>query len=410
MDSHGFTRRSLLAGAGSAAALSRGAKGATREVALLMNPDDPVAAAAPSRWAMAQLQQSLAARGVAVRLLDRLAQAPAGALCVVATGAASPLAGAILKNAGASLPAVPEALGLLAGKTAGRSVLLAAGHDSRGLVYALLELADRVQFSSEPMAALGIPKPVLERPANSTRSIARLFCSDVEDKPWFYDREFWPGYLTMLAAQRFNRFNLTLGLGYDGGQPVTESYLFFAYPFLVSVPGHNVRAVGLPDAERDRNLEMLRFIGDQTVARGLEFQLGLWTHAYEWPNSPHPNYPTEGLSPANHAPYCRDALAALLKACPAISGLTFRTHGESGVAEGSYEFWKTVFGAVVSSGRPIELDLHPKGIDQTTIAVHLAITHAQQKHRTLLIDGDLRRPGVHTKLGLTPETGLAAGS
>ena len=372
MYSSGFTRRGFLAGVGSAAALSRGAKGATRDVSLVMNPDDPVAGAAPSRWAMAQLQQSLAACGVAARLRDRLAQAPAGDLCVVAAGAASPMAEAILKNAGAGIPAVPEALGLLAGKTAGRSVLLAAGHDSRGLVYALLELADRVQFSSDPMAALTIPKPVVERPANATRSIARLFCSDVEDKPWFHDREFWPGYLTMLAAQRFNRFSLTLGLGYDGGPGITESYFYFAYPFLVSVPGYNVRAVGLPDAERDRNLEMLRFIGDQAAARGLEFQLGLWTHAYEWPNSPHPNYPTEGLNSANHAPYCRDALAAVLQACPAIGGLTFRTHGESGVAEGSYEFWKTVFDGVVRSGRRIELDLHPKGIDQTTIDMALA--------------------------------------
>ncbi len=372
MDSTGFTRRNFLAGVGSTAALSCGAKGANRDVSLVVNAEDPVAGAAPSRWATAQLQQSLAVRGVAARLRDRIAQAPAGDLCVVAAGAASPVAEAVLESAGASIPTVPEALGLLAGKVAGRSVLLAAGHDSRGLVYALLELADRVQFSSDPMAALSIPRPVVEQPANATRSIARLFCSDVEDKPWFHDREFWPDYLTMLAAQRFNRFSLTLGLGYDGGQTVTESYLFFAYPFLVSVPGYNVRAVGLPDAERDRNLEMLRFIGDQAAARGLEFQLGLWTHAYEWPDSPHPNYPTEGLNSANHAPYCRDALAAVLKACPAIGGLTFRTHGESGVAEGSYEFWKTVFDGVVRSGRRIELDLHPKGIDQTTIDLALA--------------------------------------
>ena len=182
---------------------------------------------------------------------------------------------------------------------------------------------------------------------------------------------------------------------------VTESYFFFAYPFLVSVPGYNVRAVGLPDAERDRNLEMLRFIGEQTAARGMEFQLGLWTHAYEWPNSPRPNYPTEGLNSANHAPYCRDALAAMLQACPAIGGLTFRIHGESGVAEGSYDFWKTVFDGVVRGGRRVEIDLHPKGIDQTTIDTGAGHRHAREALTQVL--GRAPRhavpPGRHPRAG-----------
>ena len=52
--------------------------------------------------------------------------------------------------------------------------------------------------------------PIVEQPANRVRSIARLFTSDVEDKPWYNDREMWPQYLTMLAAQRFNRFHLAL--------------------------------------------------------------------------------------------------------------------------------------------------------------------------------------------------------
>jgi capsular exopolysaccharide synthesis family protein len=45
---------------------------------------------------------------------------------------------------------------------------------------------------------------------------------------------------------------------------------------------------------------------------------------------------------------------------------------------------------------------------KTTVAVQLAIAHAQQNYKTLLIDGDMRRPGVHSKLGIQAETGLAA--
>ncbi len=153
----------------------------------------------------------------------------------------------------------------------------------------------------------------------------------------------------MLAAQRFNRFNLTFGIGYDFRPTSRDAYFYFAYPFLLARARLHVRAPDLPDAERDRNLEMLRFISDEADARGLQFQLGLWTHGYQWTNSPNANYTIEGLTPETHGPYCRDALTTLLQACPAISGVTFRIHGESGVAEGSYEFWKTVFDGVASA-------------------------------------------------------------
>src|SRR6516164_5516727 len=130
-----------------------------------------------------------------------------------------------------------------------------------------------------------VSQPDTERPANQIRSVTRLFTSDVEDKSWFHDRSFWPPYLTMLATERFNRFSLTLGLGYDFTRGLRDTYLHFAYPFLVAVPGYQVRAAGLPDAERDQNLAMLRYISDETARRGLHFQLGLWTHAYQWTDS-----------------------------------------------------------------------------------------------------------------------------
>src|SRR6185437_14158153 len=65
--------------------------------------------------------------------------------------------------------------------------------------------------------------------------------------------------------------------------------------------------------------------------------------------------------------YCRDAVRALLQAVPKISGITFRVHGESGVPEGSYDFWKAVFEGVATCGRPVEIDMHAKGMDQGMI-------------------------------------------
>lgn len=258
-------------------------------------------------------------------------------------------------------------------------MLLVCGSDARGLMYAVLELADRVKHSDDPVQALKAQTPVAEQPFNQVRSVARLFVSDVEDKPWFYDREMWPPYFSMLASQRFNRFHLALGIGYDSLENVVDAYFLFAYPFLLAVPGYEVRAVNLTEGERDQNLGMLQFISRQAVAHGIDFQLGIWTHGYQWgPESSNANYVIEGITSANHAPYCRDAMTALLKACPDISGVTLRTHAESGVREGSYAFWKTVFEGVRRSGRRVEIDLHTKGLDQAMIDEALA-THMPVK-------------------------------
>jgi hypothetical protein len=103
----------------------------------------------------------------------------------------------------------------------------------------------------------------------------------------------------------------------------------------------------------------------------LHFQLGLWTHAYQWTQSPKANYRIEGLTSETHAPYCRDALRAVLTACPNINGVTFRIHGESGVPEGNYDLWKTIFDGVVQCGRRVEIDMHAKGMDQGMVDVAL---------------------------------------
>lgn len=340
-------------------------------VAIFSNPEDAATKEMPVQWAVATLRETLMNRGARVQILDRLDSTTRFDEYVLVSSRSSVLCRQVLDRAGAMLPDVPEASGIVRGKVDAKSVLLACGSDVRGLVYGLLELADRVNLSSDPIGALKNVETAIERPANAIRSVARFFVSDVEDKSWFNDREFWKKYLSMLAAQRFNRFSLTLGIGYDFTSGIRDCYFHFAYPFLLSVPGYNVRANPLPDAERDRNLEMLKFIGEETARRGLHFQLGLWTHAYKWTNSPNANYTIEGLTPETHAAYCRDALHLVLKACPAINGVTFRVHGESGVPEASYEFWRTIFDGIVKCGRKVEIDMHAKGMDDQMIGVAL---------------------------------------
>src|SRR5581483_5851962 len=92
--------------------------------------------------------------------------------------------------------------------------LSAAGADPLGLVYALTELADRVSNASDVRAALTLPAAITEKPANRIRGVLRLFVSEANDKPWFYDREGWQKYLDMLVRHRFNRVNLSFGLSY----------------------------------------------------------------------------------------------------------------------------------------------------------------------------------------------------
>ncbi len=340
-------------------------------VAIVIDPDDPVADAPAPLWGAKELQNALARNRLSPIRLSRVTDAPAEALCVIAAGHRHPVARGLLAKTPLRMPQRPEAFCLAQTSLGNHPVLLACGADDRGLTYALLELADRAATAAEPRRALTLGRPLVEAPANRVRGIMRLFASDLEDKPWYWDRAFWRRYLSMLATERFNRFNLAFGLGYDFPSGIRDAYFYFAYPFLVEVPGYDVRVTGLPNAERERNLEMLRFISSEAEARGLEFQLGIWTHAYLWTHSPHVNHRIEGLAPSNHAAYCRDALRTLLTACPAVSGVTFRIHGESGVPEGSYGFWKTVFDGLVRCGRTVRLDMHAKGMDAHMIKVAL---------------------------------------
>ena len=342
-------------------------------VSILVSPSDTLAGSIPPQWAISQLRQAIQGLGVVVQMISDISLAPVGDQVVVVSSRTASLATQI----GGNIPTTPEAIALIPGTLSGRSVLLASGNDARGLVYTVLELTDRVLYSSSVAGALTLSQPLVEESHNQVRSICRSFESELEDKPWFNDRAFWTEYLSTLAAERVNRFNLSFGLGYNFGNPASstpDDYLLFVYPFLVSVGGVSVS--GVSAAERDANLATLKFISDETVKRGMDFQLGLWCHSIVYTNGTHA---LQGLATTNggtvHANYCRDALSAILTACPNISGLTIRVHNESGIPTGNYTFWQTLFTAVtpfVNAGRPLEIDMHAKECRQAHIDAAVA--------------------------------------
>jgi hypothetical protein len=350
----GLDRRTFVKLAGLAAtaglpdrAVAAGARGT---VAIAADLRDSIVSSHPAAWGLGRLRTALAAKGVTA---------------VMAPGAADHLV-TIASHAAAGVEDVTISPGAGTGET------LVCSGGARGLAYALVELAERVGAADDAIAALRPAAPIAETPANRVRSVLRAFCSDVEDKPWFYDEAGWTGYLDLLAASRFNRLQFALGFGYDFPTGVTEDYFHFAYPYLVDVPGYDVRVEPLAPGERARNLAMLQFITRQAGLRGIDFQLGIWTHAYQWVDSPDAHHRIVGLTPETHAAYCRDALAMLLELCPDITGVTMRVHGESGIPEGHYDFWRTVFEAIAGCGRPFEIDMHAKGINQIMIDMAVA--------------------------------------
>ena len=326
-------------------------------------------------WAQEVLVAELTRRGFRLARHESKADVRLS-ICRPDDGRVRELAGRWQRRHGADLATSPESFAMAS--VPGESTVLITAADDRGLGYALLELYDIAENSTDVPAAYQRLRDYLERPRNEARGITRIFTTAATDLTWFHDRAFWRDYLTDLVCQRFNRFSLGLGAMNDYliDRRVTDNYLCFPYPFLTEVDGYDVRAEGVSDADRGHNLESLQFIAKEATRRGLEFGLGLWNHAYRYdPEAETERWPVRGLGPDNHAEYSRDGLTAVLRACPEIQRLTFRVHFEGGVPEPTHEFWRVVLSRLPDVGRRVELDLHAKGVgaDLIEIATDLGV-------------------------------------
>ncbi|MHC4742261.1 MAG: hypothetical protein ACYS8Z_10130, partial [Planctomycetota bacterium] len=266
-------------------------------------------------------------------------------------------------------PVEPESLVIRRGVRRGTEGVLVSGADDRGLMYALLDVADRIGWAEDAAKPLSEVRDAEEKPFVPERALSIYTMHQGNFESYFFDEAYWTRYLNMLAANRFNTFALLFGY---------ENWGYFSppYPYFFDVEEFpDVKVVGITKEKQQRNLKMLNRLIDMTHERGLNFTLGIWDHIYrggvQGPKD-RAGKPTEGivwgLNADNLTAYTAVALAKFLKEVPDLDAIQFRMHGESGLKRTEMGgFWENVYRVMLEHGPDVRFDARAKNFPDSLI-------------------------------------------
>ena len=311
-----------------------------------------------------ELASALAASGATLREVNHWTPAEIGTspLLMVGTTADRRIQ-ILLENAGVEVCDTPEGVIYQWCDIQDGKVLVLAGTDDTGLMYALLEMSERI--AAHGFEALNATENLFECPDNRVRCVDRYVVGHLDDE-WLKSEKFWSYYLPRLAKARFNRFCLIVGFD--------TAYMAPPYSFFVPVEGYeDITVVGQSDAARDENLRMLRRMGQMCHEHGILFEFGTWQQR---PWTSEQKQLVTGLADDETVlgEYCYKGLRALIHAVPEIDIIQFRVNHESGVGTqvSAEDFWNHCTDAVAEiateDGRPLILDLRAKGLTDTMIS------------------------------------------
>ena len=251
----------------------------------------------------------------------------------------------------------------------GETTVVIAGRDPRGLSYAVWEVADAIGATPVGGDVLSAIIDASESPKLNVRSVStHLFNADLE-RDWYFSEAYWHHYFSLLARSRFNTFILTFA--------DQTNYLAPPFPWLFDVEGHSISVDGLSKGEQQKNLAMLRRIGELAREHGLDFTVAIWQQqpvlgvgipegpfAHNYGKSAIKNLPKD----AELTDYNTKALARLLAEVPTISGLQLRLNYESGIPEKlQHAYYQSLFTTIKNAGRPIRVELRYKSLAPETI-------------------------------------------
>lgn len=344
--------------------------GAVKKVAVIAD----AALDEPARHGVRKLEEALRAKGVAVSEGEGQLSG-SDLVLLVGLGTGSGPAAAALAEMKVPAPRGVEALTIRIGaRYQGKPAIVLTGSDGAGLMYAALDLADRVGWTRNGTNPFQFARDATEKPYLKERGVTIFTMNRAYFESHLLDDQFWVRYFDMFAEDRFNYLVLTFGYE-DGG------YMAPLYPYFFDVKEFpEVHVVGLTLEQQARNLKALKTMLRLAAERGIHVKPGIWDHIYrgriqagENPWASDGARPTPGLvwglDARNLVPYTVAALKKFYELFPEFSETQFRMHDESGLLHSEIEpFWHDVFGFYSSSKRNIRLELRAKGLPKSVIA------------------------------------------
>jgi hypothetical protein len=324
----------------------------------------------PARQGIAKLEQALRARG-----FDVAADA-AGAGYVILAGLRSPQ-GEITKTLNAwkaQLPEGPEALAIRRGKYQGKPAVILCGADARGLMYAALDTAQRIAWSSDAGNPFQSVRDASEKPYLAERGVSMYTMQRAYFESRLYDEQYWKRYFDMLSASRINSFVVIFG--YENG-----GFMAPLYPYFFDMEQFpDVQLVGITREQQTRNTAAFKSMMRIAHERGIDVTVGIWDHIYrggvqgggiqgasEIAGRRVPGL-VWGVTGENLAAYTKAALRRFLEVFPEVDAIQFRMHDESGLKRDEMAgFWHEVFGSIKQASPNLRLDLRAKGLPDAVI-------------------------------------------
>lgn len=349
--------------------------GAVQNVALVA--ESPLAP--PAEHGLGKLAEALRAQGLSVRRVTRMAPNEADFLIVAGLAADRGIAATMLNVLDSSVPQRPEALAVRRTMIEGKPAVILCGSDARGLMYAALDIADRISWSTDPGDPFAHVRDTCEGPDIRERAVSMYTMHRAYFESRLYDEEHWRKYFDMLAQSRINGFVVIFG--YENG-----GFMAPPYPYFFDVPQFpEVKLVGItPDQQRE-NVKAFKRMIQIAHDRGIAFTVGIWDHIYRGGvqgggiqgASEKAGRKVDGLvwgvTAENLAPYNKAALRKFLEVFPEIDALQLRMHNESGLRRSEMrEFWHEVF-AMIRQMRPdMRVDTRAKELPDAIIDDGLA--------------------------------------